>query len=574
VSGSTLVGRRTPALVVTAAVSVLVVVVVFLLLPPLPASAPAPSWSPSANIARGVMHVHTRRSDGTGSVDEVAAAAANAGLQFVIVTDHGDATRQPDPPAYRSGVLCIDAVEISTTGGHYAALGLGPAPYPLGGEPRDVADDVRRLGGFGIVAHPLSPRPELAWSGWDARVDAIEWLNGDSVWRDASLARLLGAASTYPLRPVASVASLFRRPGALARWDALSKGQRLVGLAGADAHARLGFSDGREPYVSPVYIRVPSYRTSFEVASLRVRLPQPLGRDPARDADAILGAIRAGHVHTVVDALARPAAFEFTATSGAVPAGEGDTLPATEPVVVRVRANQPPGGWIVLFRNGSEIHRVAADELVYASDRQGTYRAEVWLPASGSSGLVPWIVGNPVYVGNLDRPAAQPPLDMSGPAVRLEPADTLWGVERDAGSVADLERSADGIGIRYVLGTTPTATPFAALDATTTIPSGVAGIAFRGRADRPMRVSVQLRVVTAGEGKRWHRSIYLDQAPRDVAIPFADMKPIGALAKGEAEVAEVRTVLFVVDRVNARRGASGRFVLEQVRFFSPGAPGR
>ena len=44
-----------------------------------------------------------------GSVDEVAAAAAAAGLQFVVFTDHGDATRPPDPPAYRHGVLTIDA---------------------------------------------------------------------------------------------------------------------------------------------------------------------------------------------------------------------------------------------------------------------------------------------------------------------------------------------------------------------------------------------------------------------------------------------------------------------------------
>ena len=35
--------------------------------------------------------------------------AARAGLKFIVFTDHGDATRTPDPPAYRSGVLCIDA---------------------------------------------------------------------------------------------------------------------------------------------------------------------------------------------------------------------------------------------------------------------------------------------------------------------------------------------------------------------------------------------------------------------------------------------------------------------------------
>src|SRR6516162_7307713 len=109
-----------------------------------------------------MIHVHTNRSDGLSSPDEIAAAAARAGLKFVVFTDHGDATRKPDPPRYLSGVLCLDGVEISTTGGHYIALDMPASPYPLGGEPRDVVDDVKRMGGFGIVAHPDSPRTSCA----------------------------------------------------------------------------------------------------------------------------------------------------------------------------------------------------------------------------------------------------------------------------------------------------------------------------------------------------------------------------------------------------------------------------
>src|SRR5206468_3693727 len=83
---------------------------------------------------------------------EIAAAAARAGLKFLVFTDHGDATRPPDRPVYRSGVLCLDAVEISTTGGHYIGIDLPAAPYPLGGDARDVVEDVKRLGGFGVAA--------------------------------------------------------------------------------------------------------------------------------------------------------------------------------------------------------------------------------------------------------------------------------------------------------------------------------------------------------------------------------------------------------------------------------------
>src|SRR5262245_27659447 len=169
----------------------------------------------------GILHVHTNRSDGQGSPDDVAAAAARAGLKFLVFTDHGDATRPPDPPSYRSGVLCLDGVEISTTGGHYVALDMPAAPYPLAGEPRDVVEDVRRLGGFGIAAHADSPKPELLWRDWDAPIDGVELLNPDTTWRIwaqqaagggdgrwRARRRLALSLLDYPVRPAETIASL------------------------------------------------------------------------------------------------------------------------------------------------------------------------------------------------------------------------------------------------------------------------------------------------------------------------------------------------------------------------------
>ena len=50
------------------------------------------------------------------------------------------------------------------TQGHYVALDMPRAPYPLGGAGESVVEDVRRLGGFGIAAHPDSPKPSLRWT--------------------------------------------------------------------------------------------------------------------------------------------------------------------------------------------------------------------------------------------------------------------------------------------------------------------------------------------------------------------------------------------------------------------------
>ena len=246
----------------------------------------------------GVIHVHSSRSDGRGTPDEIARAAAQAGLKFVVITDHGDGTRSPDPPVYRDGVLCFDAVEFSTSGGHYIALDMSASPYPLGGEARDVVDDVKRLGGFGIVAHPDSPKDELRWRDWAAPFDALEVVNLDTAWRQHAAGtswrerlNLAGRLLSYPFRPAESIASLIQTSTIWDRWSALAKRRHLVTLAGADAHARVGWRtvDTADADVSAP---LPSYVTSFRTLSVHLRAERAY-RGPGLGTIAINHRVRA-----------------------------------------------------------------------------------------------------------------------------------------------------------------------------------------------------------------------------------------------------------------------------------------
>ncbi len=220
---------------------------------------------------------------------QVAAAAARAGLKFVVFTDHGDATRPPDPPAYRSGVLCLDAVEISTEGGHYLALDMPAAPYPLGGDARGVVEDVKRLGGFGVVAHPNSPKPDLSWDDWDAPFDAIEWLNPDTSWRLKVRApgwrsrwNIVAALAGYPFRSPETIAHLMGETDlGVSRWESFAHRRRVVLLAGADAHARLALTSA-EPRGRGISLPLPGYEASFRTLSLHVRTRS--AADPRRRA--------------------------------------------------------------------------------------------------------------------------------------------------------------------------------------------------------------------------------------------------------------------------------------------------
>ena len=194
---------------------------------------------------------------------------------------------------YIDGVLCIDGVEISTEGGHYIALAAAPSPYPLGGDSAGVVEDVARLGGFGVAAHPGSLRPELGWSDWSLPIDGLEWLNADSEWRDETRWAMARAFAAYPLRPPAALATLLDRPAAtLKQWDSLAARARVVGLAGLDAHGGIG--NRIEDPARRRSVSVPSYDASFRTFSTRVELDRPLTGDARADGTSLLDALRNG----------------------------------------------------------------------------------------------------------------------------------------------------------------------------------------------------------------------------------------------------------------------------------------
>jgi hypothetical protein len=545
---------------------------VFVLVPPAAPSLPAPPAG-LASPVRGAIHIHTRRSDGSGTIDDVAAAAARAGLQFVIITDHGDATRDPDPPVIRSNVLIIDAVEISTWGGHVVALGLPTAPYPLAGEPRAVLEDIARLGGLSIVAHPVNDKPSAQWLEWTAPFDGMEWLNLDSEWRDERIPSLARVVLAYPFRPVESLGLLLdRSDAAMARWDVLTRRRRVVAVAGSDAHARVGFN-AAEPHRRGVSIPVPGYEALFRTFS--IALPQlTLTGDPATDAHAVIAEVRAGRVFSSLDALAARPAFAFAATSGAHRASGGEVLPIDGPVALRVDVQAPPDARIVLFKDGVLVGEGTGTSLAHeAAAEPAVYRVEVRLPNAPGVPPVPWIVSNPIYAG---LPATPPPAPGRGGAkesvsMYSDGPASGWSVEHSATAQAafDVVKSVGGtqLELRYAIAGVASASPYAALVA----PAGSAfgeytRVTFTAHADKPMRVSVQLRVPgDNGAGERWQRSVYVDKTPRDITVFFDETTPVGATTARRPALAEVQSLLFVIDTVNTPLGTAGRLFVDAVR---------
>jgi len=574
-------------LLVTAALVAAVAVLVGVTLPRRRLSLAAPT----DGTTPGIIHVHTNRSDGLSPPDEIAAAAARAGLKFVVFTDHGDATRRPDPPAYRSGVLCLDGVEISTTGGHYIALDMPASPYPLRGEPRDVVEDVRRLGGFGIAAHPDSPKPQLRWQDWTAPFDGIELLNPDTSWRlwtqqaTASIRspksgapgsawyarrRLAVALLDYPFRPAETIAGLIQASDALLHhWATLAARRRVVTLAGIDAHARLDLRD--DPGDSRSVLPLPGYEPSFGVMSIHVRPDRALSGGASADAAMVMRAIRGGHSYTAIDGIASPASFEFTATNEHGTVNEGDELGAGGPVSLRVRSNAPPNFTTKIWSGANVLsgdHR-EQDFTVSAPAEPAVYWVEI-LPTDRPNPLT-WIRSNAIYVRDSVPPARPPTRRPAAASLPIFDGRSAagWRVEHDPTSLAAVEAApiVGGAELRFRYGLSGGASVGQVAALVFDTPRGTTPhdrLTFSIRAEHPMRISVQLRG-GAGQsaGDRWQRAVYVDTLEQQRTVYFDDLTPVGETHGSTPAFDSIRSLLFVVDAIHAKLGDSGRIWIKK-----------
>jgi len=112
--------------------------------------------------------------------------------------------------------------------------------------------------------------------------------------------------------------------------------------------------------------------------------------------------------------------------------------------------------------------------------------------------------------------------------------------------------------LRFTLGGGRASNQFAAL--VVAISGGLTtyrGLTFSGRADRPMRIGVQLRPAGRNNPPRWQRSVYLDRSPRTITIDFADMRPVPRAVTRPIPLASIDAVMFVVDTNNTTPGTSG-----------------
>lgn len=370
---------------------------------------PKLAGTPALGERIGVLHVHTKASCGSGTLPQVITAAKDANLSFLAVTDHNRAmslasVAAADPPEF----AVIDGEEVSTSTGHFLALGLSDAwARGSGYDARTLMASTRRAGAVNFIAHPFGLRDH--WHEWETPDYAgMEIWNDDAVWRQNNAFEVAIAFLLYPINSRLALLRLARTPSEnLAKWDELQQNRHVAGICGSDAHAALSVDNH-------VLARFPGYLSVFELIRQHVLLGNNADPDHA-GADVILNALKQGHAFCAVDALAPSDGFTQTVSastsSGFSSAGPGDSIPYTPGATlhVAVPAGTPPATLRIL-RDGHQITKRQTQSLDLAIPGPGHYRAEAYLRQPGLTGFgrwTLWVFANPVTVTPLPNDASR-----------------------------------------------------------------------------------------------------------------------------------------------------------------------
>ncbi len=335
-----------------------------------------------------VVHLHSTHSDGTGTVPEIAKAAARAKADVVLLTDHDtlEAKRRGEEGWY-GDVLVLAGEEISPLGrDHYLAFGIDEEIRHRGLDACGIARAVRDAGGFGFAAHPFSAgfarfkRPGMPFGGLDC--DA---LHGIELWSFANDTgeRLSGIPQI--IRFLAAPGRMLDHPPErnMRRWDELCRERRVVAIGGLDAHQ---FGKRIGPVVP---VRVMAYHRSFRYIRTHVLCDEPPAAELARDRDLVFDALRTGRCYIAVDSVAPARGFRFeaddVAMGGEARAGRR-TLRVRTPLAARLR----------LLRDGLELASTEGTSLDVEVEEPGVYRVEARREAKGRERT--WILSNPVYL--------------------------------------------------------------------------------------------------------------------------------------------------------------------------------
>jgi hypothetical protein len=346
----------------------------------------------------GNIHIHTLYSDGAKWHAGIAEDAIEAGLDFIVVTDHNVWVSGIEG-YYSNGtgkVLLLTGEEIHDVrrkpqANHFLAYGTERELAPFASDPQELIDETRASGGHGFLAHPFDPEApnfnegSLGWRDWH-----VEGYAGLEIWNYMSSFK--GHLTSWPK----TIRAAFRperyvdgpQEATLQKWDQLlAEGRRVAAIGSSDAH-------GLTYHLGPFSRVVFPYTFLFRAVNMHLLIREELIGDLEHDKTVLLQALGSGNGWVGYDLPQSTSGFRFSAQSRSrgimgdeVKLDSGATLQVKAPAKCRIR----------LIHNGALVVEAENEtQLTHIPIEAGAYRVECHFEYQGKERG--WIYSNPVYL--------------------------------------------------------------------------------------------------------------------------------------------------------------------------------
>ncbi|MCL4879921.1 MAG: CehA/McbA family metallohydrolase [Anaerolineae bacterium] len=351
----------------------------------------------------GNMHIHTPYSDGTDYHTLIAEAARQAGLDFIVVTDHNVLVKGVEG-YYGSEedryVLLLTGEEIHDRTrlpqvNHLLVYGVDEELCHLGDDPQVLIDAVNTKKGLTFIAHPYDQDVvwvsddftiAIPWADWQVNnFTGLEIWNYMSSFKDAMPNVREGMQALF--RPDEFVTG--PPTEVLAKWDELlTAGQKVIGIGNSDAH-------GTYFHVGPFSHRVFAYDFLFNCINTHLLCKVPFSGNLDLDRQLIFATLKAGRAFIGYEIPGDTRGFRFLAQGSYGTAEMGDTLRVGSGVTMQIRT--PARAHIKIIHEGKIVREdVNTDALTYTATERGAYRVEAWKEYAGKDRC--WILSNPIYL--------------------------------------------------------------------------------------------------------------------------------------------------------------------------------
>lgn len=361
-------------------------------------------WNQDFYDYSGVLNVHSKKSSGSGKVQDIIAAASEAELDFLFFNESDPVGRKQPRPIKFGNVHVFYGSELNYRGSKFLHTSTDENfVFSSNSDIQLFISNHLETGGedFLVLAHP--DKSDREWT--DERppnfISGLEVLNLREAWKkswEEHTLSFIGSLIFYPFNPSLFFLDIYSDESLSTKlWDRWSEYEDVHGFLGSDVTSKFRITKG-------MHINFPSYKNIFLMAQNHVLLTEELlgfGNH-----EKIFKALKKGQSYFSIDILGDPKGFSFwgsTKKGKMVLMGESVNFAQVKNLNVKIPQTREELK-VLLYHNG-DVVRTESKSFQFTPKEKGSYRVEIRVnprfPLMRHQEWIPWIFSNPIFIKSL-----------------------------------------------------------------------------------------------------------------------------------------------------------------------------